>query len=129
MNKTHSAAAELKRLLIEHSQLIEEHTVAACPHCTNVCCRQKHCLFREKDVVYLIALGEEVPIRDETMPPDGPCQFMGPAGCMLPRWQRPFRCTWFFCEPLLQALHDAPPKRSRELSRALQKMADLYGEL
>ncbi|HAR45795.1 MAG: hypothetical protein A2X56_10020 [Nitrospirae bacterium GWC2_57_13] len=124
-----STAEKLKRLLIEHSHLIEEYTAVACPDCTDVCCRQKHCLFREKDIVYLTALGKEVPVRNETLPPDGPCQFMGRAGCSLPRWRRPFRCTWYFCEPLLSALHDAPARRSRELSKALQKMADLYGEL
>lgn len=129
MNVNQSPARELKRLLIEHSHLIEEYTAVACPDCIDVCCRQKHCLFREKDIVYLTALGEEVPVRDETTPPDGPCQFMDPTGCSLPRWRRPFRCTWFFCEPLLNALRDAPVKRSRELSKALQEMADLYGEL
>jgi hypothetical protein len=42
---------------------------------------------------------------------------------------RPFRCTWYFCEPLLAALNNGPQKKARRLSAALQEMIDLYAEL
>jgi hypothetical protein len=130
MTKDPVAIAEkLKQLLIESSPLIEEYTAAVCPDCAEVCCRQKHGMYQEGDIRYVQALGEDVPCRDATRPPDGPCEAMGPYGCGQPRWMRPFKCTWFFCEPLLAALNSSPPKKVRRLSTALQEMSDLYGEL
>ena len=122
-------AGKLKRLLTESSPLIEEYTAAVCPDCTEVCCRQKHGMYREGDIRYLRVLGEEVPLRDTTRPLEGPCEAMGPYGCIQPRWMRPFKCTWYFCEPLLAALNSSPPKNVRRLSALLQEMSDLYCEL
>jgi hypothetical protein len=123
------SADKLKLLLIESSPFIEEYTTHVCPGCTDVCCRQQHGLYRERDLRYLHALGVTPPQRDATRPLDGPCECMGPRGCALPRWMRPFKCTWYFCEPLLKALDESPPRKARQLSAMLQNMADLYGEL
>ena len=122
-------AEQLKHLLIESSTVIEEYTAAICPGCTDVCCKQKHGTFRENDILYLRALGIDVPPQDQGRPPEGPCELMGPRGCVQPRWLRPFKCTWFFCEPLLEALSEGPPRKARRVSAMLQEMADLYGEL
>lgn len=122
-------AEELKQLLIESSPLIEEYTADVCPGCTDVCCRQKHGLYQERDIRYLRALGVALPQRDETRPPDGPCECMGPRGCVPPRWMRPFKCTWYFCEPLLAALREGPQKKARRLAAVMREMIDLYGGL
>jgi hypothetical protein len=122
-------AEKLKLLLIESSPLIEEYTAHVCPGCTDVCCRQKHGLYRERDVRYLHALSVEQPKRDEARPLDGPCEWMGPQGCVSPRWMRPFKCTWYFCEPLLAALNKGPQKKARRLAAVMQEVIDLYGKL
>lgn len=122
-------ANKMKRLLIESSPMIEDYTREVCPACAEVCCRQKHGMFRKNDIVYLHALGVEVPPRDPGRPLEGPCEWMGPRGCDRPRWLRPFKCTWFFCEPLLKAMNDGPSRKARRLSALLQEMTDLYCEL
>jgi len=122
-------ARKLKRLLIESSPLIEEYTGEICPGCADVCCRQKHGRYSEKDLSYLRALGEAAPLRDAARPLEGGCEMMGPGGCRGPRWLRPFKCTWYFCAPLLKALDEGPPRKARQLSAMLQEMADLYQEL
>ena len=122
-------AEQLKQLLIGSSPVIEEYTASICPGCTDVCCRQKHGTFRDNDILYLRALGIDVTPRDQGRPPDGPCELMGPQGCGQPRWLRPFKCTWYFCDPLLKALTESPPRKARQVSAMLQEMADLYGEL
>jgi len=123
------AAHQLKQLLIDSSPLIEEYTSKVCPGCIEVCCRQKHGTYRETDRAYLRSLGEDVPPRDGSRPLEGPCELMGPKGCVHPRWMRPFKCTWFFCGPLLTALDEGPTKKARRVSAALQEMADLHAEL
>jgi hypothetical protein len=39
---------------------------------------------------------------------------------------RAFKCTWYFCEPLLAALNEGEPRKARRLSAALQEMVDRY---
>ena len=131
MTRSRSAekAQRLKQLLIESSPLIEGYTRQVCPSCTDVCCKQRHGLFTETDRVYLAALGEPVPPHDPSRPLDGSCQFLTGAGCMKPRWQRAWKCTWYFCEPLLRALAEGPQKNARALSAILEEMGRLYGTM
>ena len=126
---TPDQAQRLRQLLMESSPLIEEYTAVVCPGCVDVCCKQKHGTHGERDLAYLHALGAPAPPLEAGRDPDGPCQFMGPAGCTLPRWKRAFKCTWFFCEPLLAALDEGEPRKARQLSAALQKMVDRYNGL
>ena len=123
------AAGKLQQLLIESSPLIEEYTREICPVCTDVCCRQIHGIYRERDILHLNALGAAIPERDPARPLDGPCEALGERGCTHPRWLRPFKCTWYFCEPLLEAMNDGPQKKSRALSRAMKDMIECYDEL
>jgi hypothetical protein len=111
-----TVAEQLKELLTRLSPLIEEYTQRVCPPCTDVCCKQKHGVLLEKDIAYLTALDIAVPSHDKAHPPDAPCQFLGPGGCSRPRWQRAWKCTWYFCDPLLKAMNDGPPRTSRRIS-------------
>ena len=122
-------AGRLQQLLVESSPLIEVYTRELCPGCSNVCCRQKHGIYRERDLIYLNALGIAIPARDPARPPDGPCEALGDRGCIHPRWLRPFKCTWYFCEPLLEAMNDGPQKKARALSRVMKEMIECYDEL
>jgi hypothetical protein len=124
-NRTESAE-KMKRLLIESSPMIEDYTRKVCPDCTDICCKQKHGIYQERDIWYLQGLGIVVPQRNEERPLDGPCEMMGERGCVQPRWMRPFKCTWYFCEPLLAALNEDSQRKARRLCAMLQEMADLY---
>jgi hypothetical protein len=109
--------------------LIEAYTRQVCPECTDVCCRQKHGLFTPADQAYLDQIDEAVPAHDPRHPPEALCQFLGPAGCAKPRWQRAWKCTWYFCESLLQALASGPQRDARRLSALLGKIGTLYDSL
>lgn len=130
---THTLSAEtarrLKRLIIENSALIEEYTRQVCPTCNDICCKQRHGLFTETDHAYLAALDEEIPPHDKTLPLDGPCQFLGPSGCAKPRWQRAWKCTWYFCDPLIRVMEERPGRSTRQFTRAMEEMIRLYDQL
>ena len=130
MTKKHRETAEkLKQLLIESSPRFEEYTATICPKCTDVCCRQKHGFYRKGDIAYLLALGIEAPQRDAARPLEGPCEAMGPTGCVLLRWMRPFKCTWYFCEQLLAALNEGPQRKARRLTADIAEMLLLFDAL
>jgi hypothetical protein len=42
---------------------------------------------------------------------------------------RPFKCTWYFCEPLLSALNNGPQRKARRLTEDFEEMLRLYGAL
>jgi hypothetical protein len=119
----------LQQLLIESSPLIEEYTRELCPRCMDVCCRQKHGIYKERDLAYLDALGTVLPTRDIARPLEGPCEALGERGCAHLRWLRPFKCTWYFCDSLLEAMNDGPQKKSRALSRLMTEMIECYDGL
>lgn len=126
MTRTRSdIAEEMKELLSALSPIIEKHTSAVCPSCTRVCCRQGHGRHRERDIAYLAALGETSPQPDPVRSESDPCQFLGGNGCTRERWQRAWKCTWFFCDPLLRSIEEAPPREGRELSRVMTRIAEL----
>jgi len=121
-----AAARRIQQLLITSSPLIEQYTAAVCPSCREVCCKQRHGMFTENDRAYLSALGAVVPQHDPAWPLDKACQFLGPTGCAKPRWQRAWKCTWFFCDPLLRALDDGPGKQARALTQILEEIITCY---
>jgi len=125
-----SAVGErLKELFIEVSPFIELYTGRVCPRCTQVCCTQRHAFADERDLIFMHALGIDAELPDSERPLEGACQWLGPAGCEKPRWMRPFRCTWFFCEPLLRVMEDGPQRGYRRLIGMMGEMVRLYSEL
>ncbi len=118
-------ALRLKELYEEISPLIEGFTSEVCPHCEDVCCRHRHGHLEAEDEVFLTVLGEDVPLASRDRDDDDWCEFLGPKGCTKPRWQRPFRCTWYFCEALLRHMPEANPKALRRLQALMQEIQAL----
>lgn len=126
---TAETAKRLQQLLMESADLIEAYTREACPACTDVCCRQKHGIYRDRDIRYLEAIGAFVPEFDPTRDPEAPCEFLGEGGCINPRWLRPFKCTWYFCEPLILAMDERSGRQTRQLTAVMDEMIRLYDRL
>jgi hypothetical protein len=121
-------ATRLKELLIEVSPVIEEYTRQVCPQCQDVCCKQKHAVPEERDILYMRVIGLSMPSIDDR-DPEETCQFLGEKGCTKPRWQRPLRCTWYFCEALLRAMDEGDQKKSRRLIDMINEIVHLSARL
>ena len=106
---------------------IEKHTQRVCPVCQKVCCANKHGTPEREDFLFYRALGvEPEPARGA---PDEICSLLGGTGCGLPRWQRPFRCTWYFCGPLLDSMRRGNGREYRRLVAELALLVELRGRL
>ncbi len=121
-------ALQIKTKIEELSPLIEFFTSEVCPTCQDVCCRHKHSLYDEEDSLFLKALGIE-PINNNNRDPEGPCEFLKETGCIRKRWERPFRCTWYFCDALLQHMPEASGRRYRAMVKALNELIELRKQL
>lgn len=109
--------------------LIEELTASICPTCSSVCCINRHSFHAEDDLAYLAALGVEPPMPDTAIPDRDPCKFLGASGCVLPRHLRPFRCTWYFCDPLISEMETGNGRKTRKLSADMQSLINMRNEL
>lgn len=119
-----SRSAQQAEILIERiSPLIEAYTSVVCPECTSVCCINRHSRFDQSDVIFMTALGKDIPEEGLCIADTDACRFLGSKGCSLKRSERPYRCTWFFCSPLMdQIMQQTSAAGYREFIEILQNV-------
>ncbi len=109
--------------------LIQSYTAKVCPYCGTVCCANKFGFPEFADVVCFLAMDLDIPRYDLDVDEEAICQFIGEKGCVLPRIQRPYRCTWYFCDPLLVQLEIGPARHYRSFVADLQELSMARGKL
>lgn len=119
------SAADVRDLLETISLDIERYTATACTDCSSVCCSHRHSRYDRSDSIFLAALGLDVPEYDSDTEETAPCRFLGAKGCVLQRSLRPYRCTWFFCTPLLDhIIMTSDPSAYRRFMSALRAITE-----
>ncbi|NJD56698.1 MAG: hypothetical protein FIA94_09880 [Nitrospirae bacterium] len=119
------SALAARELIEAISRDIEHHTATVCMECTSVCCISRHSRYDKSDVIFLTALGLDVPVYDPESEETSPCRFIGSRGCILKRSLRPYRCTWFFCAPLLDhIMKTTDPSAYRRFMRTLETITE-----
>jgi len=109
--------------------VIQELTAKSCPYCGVVCCAQKFGLPNSIDLVAFLAMNLKGLIYDFQKEPHSKCQFMGEKGCILPRHKRPFRCTFYFCDPLLIQIDLLPAEEYKKLITGLKNLELIRQEM
>ncbi len=122
-------AEKIRDIINDISPVIDEYTGKICPYCSDVCCKQKHAYPEKRDILYLEALGIEPCAVDMNRSPESPCQFLGENGCTKPRYLRPIRCTWYFCESLLKEMENGSQKKYRYLIDNLKEIIELLNKI
>jgi hypothetical protein len=115
-------ASEVSSLIDALSPFILRHTGEVCPGCTNVCCIDRHSRYAYDDIVYLSALGTQMVSRTKGVAEGAPCQFLGEKGCVISHSLRPYRCTWYFCTPLLERIGQGPVREYKKFIGLLQQI-------
>ncbi len=118
-------ALDMKEAFEAVSPFIEKHTRMVCPACPEACCIDRHGTHEEEDFAFLRGLGQPPPPEPPRAVDTEPCRHLSETGCRIPRWLRPFRCTWYFCSPLLEEMPEEDPREYREFMRALERLQDL----
>ncbi len=128
-NENKEVAHELKNAFSAVSHFIEKHTSIVCPECEKVCCIDKHGRYDKNDIVFLRALSIEIYNDISGWEETDLCRFLNEEGCSRHRWERPFRCTHFFCDPLLNSLENDNAKLYRKFIGNLQHLVGLRSRL
>jgi hypothetical protein len=116
-------AKDFARLIEKADPFIQKNTEEVCPRCRQVCCINRHSYHTHFDALYLLALGEEIPCHKAGIADSEPCQFLSPRGCRLRRFLRPYRCTWYFCTPLLEHIRTSPAREYRAFISCLEEIS------
>ncbi len=109
--------------------LIESYTSKICPYCGTVCCANKFGFPEYADIIVFLTLGLNIPKYNLEVDEEAICQFIGEKGCVLSRPNRPYRCTWYFCDPLLVQLELGPAKKYRKFISDLQNLSRARGDI
>jgi hypothetical protein len=115
-------ALEVSDLIEAIDPIIEMATSAVCPDCTSVCCINRHSYLTDDDIFDIHALGKKISSYKKGIKDEEPCQFLGELGCTISRPLRPYRCTWYFCTPLLEHFKAGPAVDYRIFIALLEKL-------
>jgi hypothetical protein len=116
-------AGNFARLIEKADPFIQKSTEAVCPECRQVCCINRHSYHTHFDVLFLQALGVKTPPYKTGIADSDPCQFLSLRGCRLSRFLRPYRCTWYFCTPLLEYIRNSPVRQYRAFVSCLEEIS------
>lgn len=102
-----------------------------CPHCPDPCCLSATIWLDFRDLLRLHLTGRPIPPAQPRSRPGETCRYAGPAGCRLPRPQRPFVCIWYLCPAQTAALRRTgeAPAFTHRLERAKSLRKDLESRL
>lgn len=125
-----SLAIEIREAYDALSPMIESYTASVCPGCKHVCCIDRHAEHDPTDLEFIrLVDSDAVPGEPALLDEQKPCRYLGALGCRLERWRRPYRCTWYFCEPLLERMREDDSRRYRQAMEALERVSSLRGHL
>lgn len=112
-------AGKVRELYNSLEPLLDKLCQQSCPSCTDICCARATVWYDEKDLLFLTLAGKELPDRQIHRIKGRDCSCLGTHGCRLPRWRRPFICTWYIC-PAQKALHLSVGSQIRKLIEELK---------
>lgn len=97
-----------------------EYCRLTCPTCEDPCCRGLKVFFNQTDLLYLVALGEQLPVGQTRAHESAPCRYLSERGCLLPRVARPYVCVWFLCEAQMELFQAEPAPFQRQFIMTMQ---------
>ena len=123
-------AQEIREAYEALSPMIESYTSSACPDCGQVCCIDRHAALDPADLEFIrLVDSDAIPMEPPLIDDKRPCRYLEDRGCVLQRWRRPYSCTWYFCETLLERMHEDGSRRYRQMLEALQRVGRLRGQM
>jgi len=122
-------ACKIRDGINQIDSFVQQVTAAACPSCEKVCCINRHGYYDCEDLIYIYALGLKLLVYKECVKDTEPCQFLSMYGCTIERSIRPFRCNWYFCNPLLEYMEKGPQRQYREFINRFHEIIELRAEM
>lgn len=126
-------AGKIRQKLEEISRSIEMVCSQTCVHCEDICCLRATIWYDLKDLLY-IYFGRntfpesQIAKKIQENKKKSCCRF-SEKGCTLPRVDRPYVCTWYFCPAQQKYLALYDPKMKQNFDRVLTEIKALRNKL
>lgn len=128
-NESMILARQIKEFIIKIDPFMDFYSKKICSSCISICCLNRNSRYEYEDMIYILALGEKFPIPERNLREEEPCYLLTDSGCKIPRYLRPLRCNWYFCNDLLREMESAPAKIFREFSNTFDKILQVRQQM
>ncbi|MDC3237286.1 hypothetical protein OAT93_00985 [bacterium] len=133
LTKLFGTAKKIQKNFEMMSESMEKLCSYTCINCEDICCLRATIWFDFKDLLYIyFATGrfpesqiKKVPLKNKIRA----CNFFTKKGCILPRIERPFVCTWYLCPAQKKHLAYYDPKHLLYFERTLLDIKDLRNKI
>jgi len=100
------------------------YTEGVCHLCPTPCCVNRHGFPDFEDLILFQAMGIRIPRYNFHVIDTDICQFLTPAGCILPRCSRSYRCTWYFCDYVLDKFEHSHTRMFGKFDSAISSLGE-----
>ena len=89
---------DIKESFIELDSYFLKITKQKCRFCIDHCCVNRHGFPDFEDLIVRRSMKLSLLEYDFSVIDTKDCQFLGKTGCILKRFERSYRCSWYFCD-------------------------------
>lgn len=104
LNELKDLAGQIRARIVALDHIMDSLCVQTCPDCRDNCCQRATVWYDFKDLVGLHLGPGAIPPGQLIGSVNQTCRYLSSTGCVLPRAQRPFVCTWFICHAQKEVL-------------------------
>ncbi len=87
----------IKALIASIDTSFEHLCSKICFQCSAPCCLVADVSYDFRDLLFIIMTDQELPPGQPRRKSGEVCRYLGDAGCRIPRFRRPWICTWYLC--------------------------------
>jgi len=120
MNRAVALARDVQVRLESIFSLLDDLCAVTCPWCPDHCCLVAKVWTDFKDLLFLHLNGHQIPPAQLLSNLKETCSYWSPKGCILPRFVRPWVCTWYLCPTQKANLRQKSKSVQDNFSRAVQ---------
>ena len=120
---------EIKCCYTALEPFFHDYTESICHECATPCCVNRHGFPDFEDLVLFQAMGISIPEYNFHVIDTDICQFLTKDGCSLTRCMRSYRCTWYFCDYVLDEFEHSHRIMFGKFDSAMSRLGDKRGML
>jgi hypothetical protein len=97
LDQARNTAGCIKTLIVSIDDALNILGSEICAQCLAPCCKVADVSYDFKDLVFIHMAEQAMPKGQPRRMAGEICRYLGPEGCLIPRIQRPWICTWYIC--------------------------------
>lgn len=129
LSRIYSMGKEIEGCYNTLRPFFHDYTEAICHCCATPCCVNRHGFPDFDDLVLFNSMRIKIPEYNFNVIDTNTCQFLTKDGCMLPRCSRSYRCTWYFCDYLMDEFEHLHRRMFGKFNSEMNRLGEKRGML